>query len=268
MRMEIIVLGHKGMLGNMVVKYFKSCGYEIITTDLRFEFDTYSEWTSFIKGYPEALIINCIGRIKQKTSDTNELLWGNAILPLHLGNIISDKNFLIHPSTDCIFSGKKISAYSIDDVPDAEDVYGWSKYLGEVGVKGKNNTLVVRVSIIGYEITQSKNGLLEWFLSSPKNSELKGFNNHLWNGITTLEWCKKIEEILPELDVYRGKVIQLGTNEQYSKYEMLQLFQKVFKTKHLIQNFTTPEIVNRCLIPTIFSKSLEYQLIDLANYNE
>jgi dTDP-4-dehydrorhamnose reductase len=262
--MQIIVLGHKGMLGNMVVKYFVAKGFEVITTDIKFEHGTYLQWTSFIQTYPKAVIINCIGKIKQKTSDENELLWGNAILPLQLSNVISDKNFLIHPSTDCIFSGQRLTPYPMDATADPNDVYGWSKRLGEVALQNKKNALVVRVSIIGYETTQKKNGLLEWFLSCSPNSELKGFTNHYWNGITTLEWCKQIEKILPTIEQYGGQVLQLGTQEQYSKYDMLLMFQEVFNTDHTIKPFETNHSVNRCLVPTIFSESLKVQLNEQA----
>ena len=66
----------------------------------------------------------------------------------------------IHYSTDCVFSGAR-GNYTEDDTPDAVDVYGLSKYLGEVVGAG---ALTLRTSIIGHELSSSRS-LLNWFLS-------------------------------------------------------------------------------------------------------
>ena len=57
----------------------------------------------------------------------------------------------IHVSTDCVFSAicQRPARYSEDDVPDAPDVYGRSKLLGEV-VEAPGLTL--RTSMIGREL--------------------------------------------------------------------------------------------------------------------
>ena len=95
---------------------------------------------------------------------------------------------LILFSTDCVFSGVR-GNYSEKDSPDAEDIYGYSKLLGEVKNK---HSMTIRCSIIGHEI-QSKNGLLEWFLSKKKVS---GFTRVIFTGLTTLELGKIILKII------------------------------------------------------------------------
>ena len=49
-------------------------------------------------------------------------------------------------STDCVFSGSR-GVYLEDDIPDAFDLYGVSKRLGEVDY---HNAVTLRTSIIGH----------------------------------------------------------------------------------------------------------------------
>jgi dTDP-4-dehydrorhamnose reductase len=264
---KILVLGHKGMLGQVVSSYYKKQNFDVITTDLRFDKDNFVNWSEFVKNQGDCIIINCIGKIKQKTDDAFDLIWANSILPLQIANIMSGNQFLIHPSTDCVFEGNRKEPYTLSDESDAKDIYGWSKRLGEVALKNNLKAIVVRVSIIGPDSSPQPKGLLGWFLSQPEGSELRGFTNHIWNGITTLEWCIQVEKMLKDISAFGGKVIQLGTSQSYSKYEMLLLFQEAYKTSHKIIAYETAKPVFKCLKPTIVSENLHSLLISLAKYN-
>src|SRR5690606_22617416 len=120
---------------------------------------------------------------------------------------------------------------------------------------GRPNTIVPRVSIIGPDANPKGKGLLAWVLAQ-KGNTIKGFTNHLWNGITTLEWCKKIEELLHQNDKFDFKLEQFGTDESYSKYDMLLLFNKVFDLGMTVDSFESEVPVDRRLSPQIVSKSL------------
>ncbi len=262
----IIVLGHAGMLGQMAVKYFDKQGYTIITLSTRFEPGTHQEFMNEIRNYPDAIVINAIGKIKQKTDEDSELLWANAILPLELQNHLLPSQTLIHPSTDCVFSGKKGKPYSINDEPDATDSYGWSKRLGEIALMDRPNTLILRVSIIGPDNSPSPKGLLSWFLAQPEGSKLNGYTNHFWNGITTLEWCRKAEKLMQtQPDGFR--ILQLGTEKKYSKYEMLKLFGEFFKTNYAILPIEQTEAIDRRLTAMIISHDLDFQLKELIAFH-
>ncbi|MCX6239074.1 MAG: sugar nucleotide-binding protein [Bacteroidia bacterium] len=264
----IVFLGHKGMLGQMAVKYFTEKGYTLHTTDIKFTPELKDGFMRFILQYPEATVINAIGKINQKTTDYHELLWANTILPLELNNRLLPTQLLIHPSTDCVFSGKKGMPYTITDVPDPIDAYGWSKRLGEVALQNRPNTIITRVSIIGPDKSPQPKGLLGWFLSQPEGSTLKGFTNHIWNGITTLEWCKQVEQLIKINDYEeRSCLFQLGTSEFYTKHEMLLLFSSILNKKISIEKFATHEGVDRRLQPGIITESLEIQLENLKNGN-
>lgn len=254
----------------MVVNYFSRQNYPVMTVKERFTPEGKEALFDAIRKFPEAVVINCIGKIKQKTEDSQELMWANAVLPLALANELPSSQLLIHPSTDCVFSGMKGDAYSPKEVPDANDDYGWSKRLGEVALLGRGNTVIPRVSIIGPDKSVNPKGLLGWFLSQPEGAELKGFTNHLWNGITTLEWCKLMEEYISNREnvhLKKATIVQAGTVDHYSKFEMLELFAEAFQHRVKLAPYSTEVAVNRTLKPTVLCKDLSLQLTELVNFD-
>ena len=261
---KIVILGDKGMLGQMAVRYFRERSFEVIEIPHRYEPETHGAFMEALREHAGAVVINAIGRIKQKSESARELIWANALLPLDLADGLGSDQLLIQPSTDCVFSGKAGRPYNRSDHPDASDDYGWSKRLGETALLSRNNTVIFRVSIIGPEWGENPKGLLGWFLSQQPGSKLRGYVNHLWNGITTLEWCRQVEDYLARHE--KGspcRIVQLGTAESYTKYEMLRLFQEIFGTDFEISEFATEETVDKRLAPDIVSKPLPEQLRNL-----
>jgi dTDP-4-dehydrorhamnose reductase len=266
---KIILLGSKGMLGQMVKHFFVNEGYEIITYDKRFDENSINNYFDELNSIESSIVINCIGRIKQKSDLAYDLLLSNTIFPLDLSRSLKSSHLLIHPSTDCVFDGISQNLYLTSDKHTSSDIYGISKSLGETALLSRSNTLILRVSIIGPDFYSSK-GLLSWFLNNISQEKLEGYTNHFWNGITTLEWCEKLLHVLRNQKLlnclFERKIIQLGTNEIYSKYEMLSLFNSEFKKNFNIVPFQATTYVNRCLKPDIISMPLETQLERLNKY--
>jgi len=188
---KILILGDRGMLGSMVVKVFKDAEvkYDIINHDFR------------SPGLPKNIykyewIINCIGKIKPTIDENNaSSVWQailiNSELPykLQYGGVK-----IIQIATDCVFDGSK-GKYTETDLHNATDVYGKTKSLGEVkGEKFYN----IRCSIIGPEFRKEKRSLFEWFMGQEKNASIKGFTNHMWNGVTTYQFAKLCLGIIKE----------------------------------------------------------------------
>ena len=265
---NIIVLGSKGMLGQMVCLYFSKNGYNIIEFNTRFTEDNSNLYFTELNKLEDGFVINCIGRIKQKSEDAFNLFLSNTIFPLALSRSLKKKHLLIHPSTDCVFDGNTDSAYNLNAPHTANDVYGLSKSLGETAIKNSINSIIVRVSIIGPDNNSNK-GLLSWFLSNPQESLLNGYTNHYWNGITTLEWCKIVNSIISNEKLFskykKEGIVQLGTAEIYSKFKMLNIFNEVYKTNFKITS-SEVDYTNRCLQPIIKSNSLEIQMNELIDF--
>lgn len=161
-------------------------------------------------------LINCIGIVKQRDEGKAAIpsITINSLLP----HLLSDwarswGGRLIHFSTDCVFSGKK-GGYTEDDPSDAEDLYGKSKYLGEVVA---SNALTLRTSIIGRELMHFKS-LLEWFLAQ-KGKTVRGFRRVIFSGVTTNYMAELIAGILSEHRELSG--LYQVTAPAITKYELL-----------------------------------------------
>ncbi|MEN9880938.1 MAG: hypothetical protein RLZZ308_121 [Candidatus Parcubacteria bacterium] len=258
---RLLVLGHKGMLGNAVVKYFSSSPdkYTVVTLasrygDSSFKFD--------IIALSPDYIINCIGKIPQKAPLKDEYKIINIELPRMLETLGIP---IIHPTTDCEFKGNNNPhyRYSKQDKRDAEDEYGKSKaYIADEIEKGYRNTKMIRVSIIGHENT-SHVSLLDWFLS--QKEPVKGYGHHLWNGITTLEWSKRAEAIICSWDTF-PILNQYGTEEVYSKYDMLLLFKEVYGVSTEIIYHLEDIYVNKTMISDDAVANLKDQLVELRDF--
>lgn len=180
--------------------------------------------TALIEEIKPAAVINCIGVIKQRSEASKVLdtVPINTVLPhqLHSACARIGAKF-IHFSTDCVFSGAK-GNYTEVDQPDAVDVYGLSKYLGEVV---GNGALTLRTSIIGHEIFSSRS-LLGWFLS--QGSQVKGFTNAYFSGLPTNEVARVTLDIIkchPDL----SGLYHLAS-EKISKHDLLTLINTVYET--------------------------------------
>lgn len=140
---------------------------------------------------PEA-VVNAAGIIKHRDEGQQRLpsLEINAVFPHRLRELcVAVGSRLVHISTDCVFSGRRGDSTE-HDPPDAQDVYGLSKYLGEVTAAP---AVTLRTSIIGLELAR-KTGLVEWFLA--QRGPIRGFTRAIYTGLTTVEMNRVIEHVL------------------------------------------------------------------------
>lgn len=200
---------------------------------------------------PEA-VVNCIGVVKQRHSAKEAIpsLEINAILPHRLAVLCRMTGArLIHISTDCVFSGSK-GAYLETDPSDAEDIYGRTKYLGEVA---ESNCLTLRTSIIGHELARMT-GLLEWFLA--QKGPVSGFSKAIFSGFTTIELSRVIERVLSEHKEASG-VYQVSS-EPIDKYSLLLLLrQHLSPATEVLPD--TRLVIDRSLDSTRFRREFGYQ---------
>jgi dTDP-4-dehydrorhamnose reductase len=209
--------------------------------------------TAIDKVNPE-VIVNCIGIVKQlpAAQDPLQSIAINALFPHQLAKLCRQKNIrMIHMSTDCVFSGNK-GNYSETDPSDAEDLYGKTKFLGEVDYPG---CLTIRTSIIGREL-ETKHGLIEWFLSQ-EGKTVSGYKKAVFSGLTTLALSEIIAEILADYSHLSG-VYQVAS-EPISKYDILNLVKKTYDMKIKIDPDETI-INNRSLNPEKFRKETNIKI--------
>jgi dTDP-4-dehydrorhamnose reductase len=257
------------MLGQVVCRHFKNLVRELTPFPGHFSQADAGSVVRDLASLAPDIVINCAGAIKQRTSNDAELLYANALLPLELAALLPGHTRLIHPSTDCVFSGASTTPYPTGHPADALDVYGWSKYLGEQALLARPFTLIPRVSIIGPDEREGGPGLLNWFLRQPEGATLNGFTNHHWNGITTLEWCHQVEQRLHSGDGFstnHGTRFQLGTADPLNKYDLLLAFARHFDRRVHIVPHAAAESVHRVLAPDAVCPPIESQLSNLVRW--
>jgi dTDP-4-dehydrorhamnose reductase len=163
------------------------------------------------------VVVNCIGLIKQLPIANEPLpaISINALFPHQLAMACKRINArLIHISTDCVFSGRK-GGYTEADASDAEDLYGKTKFLGEVSY---SHCLTLRTSIIGHEL-KGKYGLVEWHLQ--QKTKVRGFTRAIYTGFPTVELARIISEfVLPNPEL--SGLYQVSS-DPISKFELLKI---------------------------------------------
>ena len=198
--MKTLILGGSGMLGHKLWQTLAGrfdayatfrqrpavyAGYEIFDLARAVENVSAQDFDSIVRAMAKVqpeVVINCIGVVKQDAAAKDPLtsIYINSLFPHRLAEVCRAANArLIHLSTDCVFSGQR-GGYAESDPSDAEDLYGKSKFLGEVAGEG---CLTLRTSMIGRELAGSQ-GLLEWFLGQQGKS-VRGFRQAIFSGFTT-----------------------------------------------------------------------------------
>ena len=170
---------------------------------------------------PDA-VVSCIGVVKQRgeAKDPIVSLTVNSLFPHRLAALCgSAGSRLIHVSTDCVFAGRK-GRYVETDEPDAVDLYGRTKQLGEVAGPG---ALTLRTSIIGRELSTSQ-GLVEWFLA--QKGSAPGFTEAIFSGLTTIELSRVILDVIRSHPSLQG--IYHVAADRISKYDLLVLMNRAF----------------------------------------
>ena len=177
-----------------------------------------------LTGECPSVVVNCIGIIKQRAEAEIPIptISINALLPHKLAEWAGYwGGRVIHFSTDCVFDGTR-GGYTEDDMSDAEDLYGKTKFLGEVKAP---NALTLRTSIIGRELSQFRS-LLEWFLSQ-EGGTIRGYTRVIYSGVTTNYLAVLVAHIIEQHAGLSG-LYQL-TSTPISKHDLLVNLRQAYR---------------------------------------
>ena len=235
---KVLVLGHTGMLGNCVYKYFSSFkNIETFSVDGRWDDD---DFLTEIVNMDVDYVVNCIGAIPQRTKDFEI----NYELPIWL-----DKNLecrVIHPGTDC----------EMDN-----DHYGISKVNASDYIKNDGErTKIIKTSIIGHELNSS-NSLLDWFLNS--KGSVSGYSQAMWNGNTTLEWANVCLQLINDWDMWEIETII--KSYCISKFELLTEIADIYD-KDIEIKLDASVVADKCLIKGKQRNPITIQLKELKEF--
>lgn len=245
---NILILGASGMLGSSL--FYKlplmNSGYNVFgtyrkgsstpvlgqfMTALRLD-DVFNRpaLVKLLKKNKINVIINAVGLIKQIKGQVSksDFIKINAWLPHFIAEICEELNIrFIEISTDCVFSGTK-GNYNENSPPDAQDIYGVTKLLGEI--TDKPNVLTIRTSIIGHENNRSAS-LVDWFLSS--SGTVNGYRNAVFSGFPTVVLSSILGKyILPDTSIHGLFHI---SSRPINKFELLSLIADIYNHKIVIK---------------------------------
>lgn len=163
------------------------------------------------------VVVNCVGVVKQLpgASDPVTAISVNALFPHRLAAACGEAGArMVHFGTDCVFSGSN-GGYAEDDAPDAGDLYGRSKLLGEAAGP---RCVTLRTSIVGHELS-GRHGLLEWFLA--QEGKVRGFAGAIFSGFPTVEMARIVADfVIPNREL---SGLYHVSSDPISKYDLLRL---------------------------------------------
>lgn len=238
---KILVLGASGMLGNAVFRILAGSPQSDVVGTVRsarsvgllpsilrerivpgIDVENSDALISLFSKVRPTVVVNCIGLVKQlaESDDPLQAIPVNSILPHRLARLcdVVGARF-VHMSTDCVFSGRK-GMYTEADFADADDLYGRSKFLGEVDYP---NAITLRTSIIGHERDGARS-LINWFLS--QEGRVKGYARAVFSGLPTVEIARIIrDQVLPNPQL-QG-VFNVSA-EPINKFDLLTLVAEVY----------------------------------------
>lgn len=270
----VLILGGTGMLGHLLLRYLSAYPeYDVYATarslaglekkfpkDLLDRFRQGSVDANYFDSVIRALasirpdiVINCIGIIKQLplASDPLTAISVNALLPHRISLISRTAGArVIHISSDCVFDGNK-GMYTENDQSNAEDLYGRTKFLGEVSYPPHCVTL--RTSIIGHEM-KGRYGLIEWFLA--QTQKCRGFRKAIYSGFPTTELARIIADYVLPSPTLTG--LYHVSSEPISKYDLLRLVAERYGKEIEIEPYDD-FVQDRSMDSTIFREMTGYQ---------
>ena len=270
--MKILILGVTGMLGNAIFKVLSMHSNHEVWATLRNQkwfayFDNrkqdrlisdvdvldFVRLKKVLKQIQPDVVINCVGLTKHldTANDPLSALPLNALFPHHLASLSLEIGArLIHISTDCVFNGRK-GNYKEEDLSDAEDLYGRSKYIGEL--HEMPNAITLRTSSIGHELNSSYQ-LIDWFIS--QRTRVYGYKKAIFSGLPSVELGNVIKDFVITKPNLQG-LFHLSS-EPIDKYSLLNLVADRYNKNIKIIADDTLQI-NRSLNSDKFRSATGYQ---------
>lgn len=277
--MTVLVLGASGMLGSAVVQTFVERGHSVVgslrpgveapkpSAYVAAHFDAAVDDPGALLEATDGVswIINAIGVIKPHIDETDRgsverAVLVNSLFPFRLATAAARRGVrVIQIATDCVYSGSR-GVYVESDEHDPLDVYGKSKSLGEVR---DPHVVHLRASIIGPEMDRSTS-LLEWVKGQPLGAEISGFQNHLWNGVTTRAFARVCAGLVEE-DGPLPHLLHLIPADQTSKFDLVSDIAHAFCRDDIsVRRVDATTAINRTLATE--EPALVHRLWDAAGY--
>jgi UDP-4-amino-4,6-dideoxy-N-acetyl-beta-L-altrosamine transaminase/dTDP-4-dehydrorhamnose reductase len=243
-RKKMLITGFSGLLGGNLAYYFRD-KYEVIgcynshpvyingVAGRQIDLTDKSEVVKLVMMHDPDVIIHCasLTNVDQCEEDRELANTVNVLSTRHLVEAAASKTRFVYISTDAVYNGEK-GKFTEDDSIEPRNYYGQSKYEGETAVRQKENTLILRTNLFGWNI-QEKQSLGEWIINELISArQIKGFQDAVFSTIYTFQLAKVIDIALTA-GIYG--VFNCGGSDYCSKYEFaLKIADKFGFDKKLI----------------------------------
>lgn len=253
--MRVTVVGSRGMAGHVIVKYLEQQGHTVTAVDRSILDIEQGNVDRFFETLNADFVVNAIGLLVKDCIDRpDRAIAINSWWPQYCAYKLKDTSTrLIHLSTDCVFDGKR-GNYVESDEHTETNAYGRSKSFGEID---NNKDVTFRMSIIGPEL-KNGTGLLNW-VTTNSSHELPGWDNAWWNGITTLQLAKCIDQHIGN-PVVTGVYHLVSNHNQINKYDLLCKINDIYGLGKKIIRTQGPKTINKVLIDT--RNEVDFTILD------
>ena len=277
MVLKVVILGSSGLLGSALVKSFADTDFKVYEFNqsgrsiqrekraVQIDLNDYAALEVLLRKFKVDYVLNAAAKYytTRNLASINQkwqMLSVNALLVKKLQELSANLGFrFIQFSSDAVFSGKT-GSYSEADTVDPIDFYGWTKVLAD---EFAESAMILRCSVIGINKLNPSN-LLTWLVTRPENSQVQGFADQIWNGLTVLHLAKIVKGIILS-EAFTSGLNHIVPSDKVDKYELLSSASKVFNRSDISIAKTTAQFHMDRSLTTLNVKKNE-KLWDLAGY--
>lgn len=259
--MKVLVTGVNGQLGYDVVKELKKRKHQAVGVDReRMDLTSTEQIKECIYNINPEAIIHCAAYTAvDKAEDEEELCRRvNAIATKEIAEHAKVLDIpIIYISTDYVFDGTKDGEYTEEDVPNPINVYGKTKYEGEVYVQELlDKYYIVRISWV---FGENGNNFIDTMLRlSKERDKLNVINDQVGSPTYTKDLASLLVDMI-ETDKYG---IYHVTNEGYCTwYDFAKEIFKIANVNIEVNQITTLEYPTKAIRP-MNSKMSKQKLLE------
>jgi dTDP-4-dehydrorhamnose reductase len=283
LKQKMLSTGVSGLLGNNRAYYFKD-KYDTLglynshpviidgTNTEKCDFSYPDNIKGIISEYDPKILIHCaaLTDVDECEVDKNAAKKINVLATKNIVKEVIDKDvYLIYISTDAVYEGME-GNYTEDHEIIQQNYYGQSKYEGELEALKKENSLILRTNIFGWNI-QNKKSLAEWILEELKTGRrINGFRDVNFSPMYTMELARVIDISIKKNVI---GVYNCGSVDSCSKYEFALKIADCFGLDETLItpisiddfNFKAKRGKNLTLNVKKIQKALDYELPTISN---
>ncbi|MFT7900752.1 MULTISPECIES: SDR family oxidoreductase [Flavobacteriaceae] len=228
---KVLVTGASGMLGMTLVEKLKN-DFEVYATGGNYpgfiEEERYMPFDLSSDNYQKLIEWSNPDVIVHSGAITNgNVCQNNPELAFNVNGLslkkimdsVDDNVKIIYISTDAVFPASLHLAEE-GDCTKPENNYGKSKELGEFFLLNSDRKFVIiRTTIVGYNLNPNKKGFVEWIVNSLENNEEIGlFEDVIFTPISIYSLSKEINYLI-EKDYINSEILHISGGETCSKYQ-------------------------------------------------